>query len=178
MMSSKAIFVSCLVLISTKLVIATTIEELFNNFIETFNRTYESNQEYTLRLGIFQQNLLQSAYLSLIDPDAEYGITKFSDLSPAEFLASLGLVPTYEHIWPPAEIPEITNPAPYVNWNTAGYVTPIRDQGTSFYHHLATRFHCKIIFLVLQLFVHLLHCSRSVWFMLGIFSGCLYGRTV
>uniref|UniRef100_A0A8C1KCT3 Cathepsin F n=1 Tax=Cyprinus carpio TaxID=7962 RepID=A0A8C1KCT3_CYPCA len=65
-----------------------TVELLtqFKNFMITYNRTYSSQEEAEKRLRIFQENMKTAQTLqSLEQGSAEYGVTKFSDLTEDEF---------------------------------------------------------------------------------------------
>ncbi|KAK2838579.1 hypothetical protein Q7C36_013393 [Tachysurus vachellii] len=58
----------------------------FKDFMVKYNRTYASQDEAEKRLGIFQQNLKTAQTLQALDQGtAEYGVTKFSDLTEDEF---------------------------------------------------------------------------------------------
>ncbi|XP_060784051.1 cathepsin F [Neoarius graeffei] len=58
----------------------------FKDFIVKYNRTYTSQEEVEKRLRIFQQNLKTAQTLQTLDQGtAEYGVTKFSDLTEDEF---------------------------------------------------------------------------------------------
>ncbi|TSK28117.1 Cathepsin F [Bagarius yarrelli] len=58
----------------------------FKDFMVKYNRTYSSQEEGEKRLRIFQENLKTAQTLQALDQGtAEYGVTKFSDLTEDEF---------------------------------------------------------------------------------------------
>ncbi|KAB5571421.1 hypothetical protein PHYPO_G00224790 [Pangasianodon hypophthalmus] len=58
----------------------------FKDFMVKYNRTYTSQEEAEKRLRIFQENLKTAQTLQALDQGtAEYGVTKFSDLTEDEF---------------------------------------------------------------------------------------------
>ncbi|XP_067000330.2 cathepsin O isoform X2 [Anabrus simplex] len=113
-------------------------EKLFQSYIKKFNKTYESNvTEYNLRLLQFQESLTQIKILNgerQSESSALYGFTKFSDLSPDEFL--------HHHLQPKLherlhhrhkshkriEKRAIDSLPLRVDWREKKIVTPIRDQ--------------------------------------------------
>ncbi|XP_075986132.1 uncharacterized protein LOC142983150 [Anticarsia gemmatalis] len=60
-------------------------DRLFEHFIETYKKTYASEQEKAERFEIFKSNLLESNHLNEASDNAVFGITKFSDLTKEEF---------------------------------------------------------------------------------------------
>jgi len=77
----KAIIIAVLLL--APMVLALTTEQHFENFMTKFNRRYYG-AEYAYRLKVFEQNMEIARQRNLED-SAVHGITKFSDLTPAEF---------------------------------------------------------------------------------------------
>ncbi|XP_071452857.1 cathepsin O-like [Hetaerina americana] len=65
-------------------------KHLFNDYIKTFNKSYGNNsEEYKLRLSLFQASLKRIEEMNNLkthNNSATYGLTKFSDMSPDEFL--------------------------------------------------------------------------------------------
>mmetsp|Transcript_29487 Transcript_29487/g.37997 ORF Transcript_29487/g.37997 Transcript_29487/m.37997 type:complete len:329 (+) Transcript_29487:105-1091(+) len=106
-----------------------TQKYLWEEFKAEHGKTYENEEEETLRFNIFVDNL------KIIDSrnekdTASHGITKFSDMTPREFKEThLNYVPdkyrerTYADIEP---LPEGTDAL--VDW-TGTYTTPVKDQG-------------------------------------------------
>ncbi|XP_046394325.1 cathepsin O-like [Ischnura elegans] len=64
--------------------------ELFDDFIKKFNKSYVNNTaEYKHRLSMFKESLKRIEEMNKLKPhnsSATYGLTKFSDMSPDEFL--------------------------------------------------------------------------------------------
>lgn len=110
-------------------------ERLFNNFVETYNRTYSTPEERDLRLQIFRENLRIINLLQESEQGTgQYGVNMFADVSPKEFRERyLGLRPDLqsENEIPlrKAEIPDIDLP-PSFDWRKKGAVTPVKDQGS------------------------------------------------
>lgn len=67
-------------------------ERHFASFVQRFGKSYRDADEHAYRLSVFKANLRRARRHQLLDPSAEHGVTKFSDLTPAEFRrAYLGL---------------------------------------------------------------------------------------
>ncbi|XP_072745377.1 uncharacterized protein [Anoplolepis gracilipes] len=109
-------------------------EQQFNNFVETYNRTYSTLEERSLRLAIFRENLGIIKLLRKTEQGtASYGINMFADMSREEFRSRyLGLRPDLrsENDIPlrKADIPDIELP-PDFDWRKKDAVTPVKDQG-------------------------------------------------
>ncbi|KAK1335593.1 hypothetical protein QTO34_003385 [Cnephaeus nilssonii] len=59
---------------------------LFKDFITTYNRTYETEEEAQWRMSIFINNMIRAQKIQALDRGtAQYGVTKFSDLTEEEF---------------------------------------------------------------------------------------------
>jgi C1A family cysteine protease len=112
--------------------IDSTIMGAFARFQVDFGKKYD-DAEFSKRLGIFAQNLERVNEMNkehiLLGGEAVFGVTKFSDLSPAEFKA---MYLTYE---PSNATQARVNveldgaPATVVDWRTKGAVTDVKDQG-------------------------------------------------
>lgn len=106
---------------------------LFKDFMVKYNRTYSSQEEADRRLLIFNENLKTAEKLQSLDQgSAEYGVTKFSDLSEEEF-RSLYLNPllsqwTLRKPMKPAAGPRDPAP-PSWDWREHGAVSPVKNQG-------------------------------------------------
>lgn len=74
-------------------------ESLFEAFISTYSRIYDTDEEYQYRLGIFKSNLdvadERNAEETTASGDAVHGVTKFSDLTSEEF-SSKYLIGAYD----------------------------------------------------------------------------------
>ncbi|XP_063044743.1 cathepsin F [Engraulis encrasicolus] len=106
---------------------------LFKNFMEKYNRTYSSQEEAEKRLSIFQENMKTVQLLqSMEQGSAEYGVTKFSDLTEEEFRETY-LNPmlsqwTLQRPLKPAA--RATDPPPASwDWREHGAVSDVKNQG-------------------------------------------------
>ncbi|KAL4623010.1 cathepsin F-like [Arapaima gigas] len=106
---------------------------MFKDFVTKYNRSYSSQEEADRRFRIFRKNLQTAHTLQSLDQgSAEYGVTKFSDLTEEEF-RSLYLNPllsqrNLQRPMKPAAPPR--NPAPQSwDWRDHGAVSPVKDQG-------------------------------------------------
>jgi len=108
-------------------------ETLFREFIVQYQKTY-TGAEYAKRLAIFTENLQLAQELSSRSPHAQFGVTKFSDLSKTEFRNNFLLrkmnkqLPKNGPVW---KAPTKTQalPAEY-DWNnsTTKCLTPVYNQ--------------------------------------------------
>jgi len=115
----------------------TTIAE-FAKFMKDYNKHYETQAEMRKRFDIFSSNLKLIQSLNAASNGAKYNISKFADMSEAEFhsypcgvdkLSMLnsrrpGFVPATK----PFDLNLNANPTSW-DWTTKGAVTPIKDQG-------------------------------------------------
>lgn len=60
-------------------------EAHFASFVRRFGKTYRDDEERAHRMSVFKANLLRARRHQRLDPTAVHGVTKFSDLTPAEF---------------------------------------------------------------------------------------------
>jgi cathepsin F len=105
-------------------------EAQWGEFKYTHRKVY-SRVEERYRFAVFKNNLLLAQKYQAANPQAKFGVTKFSDLTPEEFkVLYLGLVRK-------ANISEKSNyykpsikdiPASW-DWNQKGAVTDVKDQG-------------------------------------------------
>ncbi|XP_013170858.1 PREDICTED: uncharacterized protein LOC106120164 [Papilio xuthus] len=109
---------------------------LFDDFLDTYKPTYNSNETEKLRrFEIFRNNVKMIHALNMGDAGtATYGVTKFADLTHEEFKRQfLGLKPSLSN---PNQIPMTKAVIPEVNlpdafdWRQRGAVTPVKDQGS------------------------------------------------
>ncbi|XP_054426814.1 cathepsin F [Pteronotus mesoamericanus] len=105
---------------------------LFKDFITTYNRTYETEEEAQRRMSIFINNMVQAQRIQALDRGtAQYGVTKFSDLTEEEFrtiylnpLLKEGLGKEMHPAKP------VDDPAPPEwDWRNKGAVTEVKNQG-------------------------------------------------
>ncbi|KAM0724425.1 Cathepsin F [Formica fusca] len=110
------------------------IEQKFNKFVATYNRTYSTPEERNLRFRIFRENLDIIQLLRKTEQGtAYYDVNMFADISREEFRSRyLGLRPDLRSEndipLPKAEIPDIELP-PKFDWREKGVVTSVKDQG-------------------------------------------------
>jgi len=112
--------------------INSAVMEAFSRFMEEYNKQY-SDEEYSTRLGIFADNLVRvnemNAEHILLGGEAVFGVTKFSDLTPAEFKA---MYLTYRPSNSSEPRVNVVLDGPLddvVDWRTKGAVTDVKDQG-------------------------------------------------
>ncbi|XP_072520067.1 cathepsin F [Salminus brasiliensis] len=105
----------------------------FKDFMITYNRSYSSQEEAQKRLRIFQQNLKTAETLQSLDQGtAEYGVTKFSDLTEDEF-RMIYLNPMLNQ-WSLQKTMKPAAPASKAapdswDWREHGAVSPVKNQG-------------------------------------------------
>ncbi|KAF4403902.1 hypothetical protein G4B88_014358 [Cannabis sativa] len=64
----------------------------FSLFKTKFGKSYASQEEHDYRFEVFKANLRRARRHQRLDPSANHGVTRFSDLTPAEFRCTfLGL---------------------------------------------------------------------------------------
>ncbi|XP_069865638.1 cathepsin F-like [Dipodomys merriami] len=112
--------------------LSSKISTLFRDFVVTYNKTYETRQELELRMSIFSQNMIQAQKIQALDRGtAEYGITKFSDLTEEEF-HTIYLNPLLHEMsgkkMNPAKPVDESAP-PEFDWRSKGAVTEVKNQG-------------------------------------------------
>ncbi|XP_075044725.1 cathepsin W-like isoform X2 [Mixophyes fleayi] len=102
----------------------------FANFIQQFNKSYKSPKEFQYRLSVFSNNLKQANRLQIEElGTAEYGVTKFSDLTAEEF-KSYGLNPNVFLDFP--NVTQVTTVATFPakhDWRTRGVISQVKNQG-------------------------------------------------
>ncbi|KAI3673237.1 hypothetical protein L6452_39354 [Arctium lappa] len=108
-------------------------EHHFTLFKSKFGKKYATPEEHDYRLSVFKANLRRAKRHQLLDPTAEHGVTKFSDLTPSEFRK------TYLGLKNPLKYPADANKAPILptkdlpenfDWREHGAVTAVKDQGS------------------------------------------------
>jgi len=113
-------------------------KQQFEEFITTYGKTYQTTEEYNTRLQIFESNLEVAAYLSSQDTNAQYGVTKFMDLTREEF-KTYYLIKNFTStkIQNPNNVPMLTwdhgnknaSYPPEFDWRSHGVVTGVYNQG-------------------------------------------------
>lgn len=103
----------------------------FRSFISKFSRPYkEGTEEFYERFKIFEANIIRAEELNKIDPGV-HGITKFMDLTPAEFKKyHLGYKrDEINRVGLPLLIPSNETAPTSFDWRKKGAITEVKDQG-------------------------------------------------
>jgi len=102
----------------------------FSEFVVEFNKNYANEQERVERFLFFKENMKISEELNVLhNGTAEFGATKFSDMSAEEFAAKILSKPRP----PTAEMmhnytrPNVLGYDPAKDWGS--YITSVKDQG-------------------------------------------------
>jgi len=106
-------------------------EALWKEFIGKYQKQY-STIEATYRFPIFKANLDIIDKLNQDDPTASFGITKFADLTAAEF-SNFYLMPNYKpafsaDMYKPVVSSQVSLPDNF-DWRDKNVVTAVKDQG-------------------------------------------------
>jgi len=103
----------------------------FSDFKVKFNKNYATKEEHDRRFEIFKQNVQEAEERTRKDRHATFGVTKFSDLTKAEFknkyLMKVGK-PDFPHA-PVANISVKALPTSFDWRDKSGIVSPVKDQG-------------------------------------------------
>ena len=106
-----------------------SIIDLFDNFKKTYNKTYATIEEATLRYNNFRSFLLTVDERNGNDTHALHGVTKFADLSPDEFRTNyLGYKPPTNSNKMIIELEPYSGNESVINWADI-YTTAVKDQG-------------------------------------------------
>nr|KAF6464699.1 cathepsin F [Rousettus aegyptiacus] len=108
------------------------VASIFKEFVTTYNRTYETKEEARWRLSVFINNMMRAQKIQALDRGtAQYGVTKFSDLTEEEF-HTIYLNPLLKELRSkrmPLAL-SVSDPAPPEwDWRKKGAVTKVKDQG-------------------------------------------------
>uniref|UniRef100_A0A672FV65 Cathepsin F n=1 Tax=Salarias fasciatus TaxID=181472 RepID=A0A672FV65_SALFA len=105
----------------------------FKEFMVKYNKVYSSQEEADRRLRIFHENLKTAEKLQSLDQgSAEYGVTKFSDLTEEEFRSTYlnPLLSQWTLHRPMKPARPAQNPAPDSwDWRDHGAVNSVKNQG-------------------------------------------------
>jgi C1A family cysteine protease len=103
----------------------------FNEFKKKYGRSYVSVDEDNKRFQIFEQNMADAAARTARSKRAIFGMTKFSDLTPAEFKHTYLMNITFDRsalpvapVWK-ANLQQL--PSEF-DWNDKGMVTAVKNQ--------------------------------------------------
>jgi cathepsin F len=109
-------------------------EAHFATFVQRFGKSYRDADERAHRLSVFAANLRRARRHQRLDPSAVHGVTKFSDLTPAEFRARfLGLRKSRAGLLAAGSahdaptLPTDGLPDDF-DWRDKGAVGPVKDQ--------------------------------------------------
>jgi cysteine peptidase B len=110
----------------------------WDEFKTKYNKVYADAREEGKRFRIFQESLRRAAKYQRENPQATFGVTKFSDLTPEEF-AGMYKMPNFDKEnfprLPPKDFSKATpnvrgcspDPTNY-DWNNCGVITPVYNQ--------------------------------------------------
>nr|XP_008123987.1 PREDICTED: cathepsin F-like [Anolis carolinensis] len=104
---------------------------LFKDFVATYQKSYKDQREAKKRFQIFVENLEKARVVQQLDRgSAEYGVTKFSDLTEEEFRTMyLNPLLAKRPVRPMKAAPTSRDPAPEEwDWRDYGAVTAVKDQ--------------------------------------------------
>lgn len=112
------------------------LRKLFDDFTAKFEKAYETAEEREERFRVFVENMedvvAKNAALRAAGKDEVHGITKFSDMSKAEFQARM-LNPIIGrgsvNMSVPVATPTKTATASSYDWRDYGVVTSVKNQG-------------------------------------------------
>ncbi|CAH1159767.1 unnamed protein product [Phaedon cochleariae] len=112
-------------------------KEQFQKYLKDFNKSYDNETEYELRLQAFKSSLRSIKQLNTdhSNDSARYGLTKYSDMLPEEFLMNK-LLPNITHIYGLPHSPLRKRSVPLVrinipqkvDWRQLEAVTKVRSQ--------------------------------------------------
>jgi cathepsin F len=127
-------FIIVLALLAIVALALPTEEELkaqFAEFTHKYNKVYSAG-EFDLRFANFKASVARAAAKQAVSPSAQYGITKFSDMSVEEFRSTILMtsVPTKTTTAPVigATVADPSAPTSF-DWRDHNAVTPVKDQG-------------------------------------------------
>ncbi|OCT56373.1 cathepsin W [Xenopus laevis] len=123
----------CTLVLSTLHVVFGSSEmELFENFMLQYNKSYNTREEFKYRLGVFLENLKEASRLQSEElGTAQYGVTKFSDLTDEEF--SIYHLPTNILPTPPSfkQPEEVLQLPPSCDWRKKDVILKAKQQGNT-----------------------------------------------
>ncbi|XP_044304301.1 cathepsin W-like [Varanus komodoensis] len=110
--------------------------EMFQQFMKRFDKKYQDQKEMDYRFKVFVQSLERSRELQASETGtAQYGVTRFSDLTESEFAEKFCMAPRSLPRLPPTlgwlEKPPRMNVNQSCDWRKAGAVTEVKHQGES-----------------------------------------------
>jgi C1A family cysteine protease len=112
--------------------LAANSASLFRDFKHRFNRVYESVEEEQYRFEVFKANVEIARELDARADESHYGVTKFMDLTPAEFKQLFLMTKEIRHKEgvPTARVrARPVGAGTNFDWGSKGAVTPVYNQG-------------------------------------------------
>ncbi|CAH8648400.1 unnamed protein product [Dicrocoelium dendriticum] len=107
--------------------------KLFERFKERYHKRYTGVSEEEFRYEVFKENVRRARMLDRSGRiEAEFGVTKFSDLTVQEFRYHYAnALPSWSFEWANgvADVPEGGIHSEEFDWRTHGAVTRVKDQG-------------------------------------------------
>ena len=104
------------------------VEEAFRSFIEEYRVGYGNSNEYAYRLGVFEENLKRYEELNILNPEAFFGITQFSDRTPQEMDAYMGYRPSEQIEYTDVYTYDPSQVSGAYDW--ASKMTGVKNQGS------------------------------------------------
>lgn len=86
----KAVYIVCAIALFAAWHLATSpkiseeVEDQFTEFVSLYRKSYASKDDFTFRLGTFNENLKEIARLSVLNPSAKFAINEFGDMTQDE----------------------------------------------------------------------------------------------
>jgi KDEL-tailed cysteine endopeptidase len=108
--------------------VADPLEAKYHEYLAQYRKSYANSNEYSLRLGIFKENLRK-----IEEHNRKNGVTytlamnQFGDMTPEEFRRHLGYAPIKNKL--PAA-PLTGEAAASVDWRAKNAVNPVQNQGS------------------------------------------------
>lgn len=99
--------------------------KIFNAWMKEHDKKYDSVAEKFYRLSVFIKNLAEIERLNEEQPEAEFGLGPFTDLTAAEFESSH----TCGGEWTEAPL-NVSTTITDVDWRAKGAVTSVKNQGS------------------------------------------------
>uniref|UniRef100_A0A4Y0BR50 Cystatin domain-containing protein n=1 Tax=Anopheles funestus TaxID=62324 RepID=A0A4Y0BR50_ANOFN len=116
------------------------VRRQFNKFKHHHRRQYASSMEHEMRFNIFRNNLFKIEQLNKFERGtAKYGVTKFADMTQAEYRAHTGLVVPKQHqdnnhirnpLATQKDVANVGDMPRSFDWRDQGAVTKVKDQGS------------------------------------------------
>jgi len=112
------------------------MRDQFIGFKHRFGKVYETPEEENHRFAVFTRNMERAAALQAMDPEAQFGVTKFSDMTPEEFKAKMlnykpqSAAEAADRFAVPLSGPrDVSSNADGFDWRGKGAITAVKDQG-------------------------------------------------